>query len=76
MSWTDGETISFDNDDVVVHVRTHPRLHCIDVYYWNVNRKNHKFIGRFEDRMSEWSVRNALMENHPELGLKYTEEDE
>lgn len=76
MSWTDGETIPFDNDGVVVFVRTHPRLQCIDVYYWDVNRKNNKFIGRYSDDESEWMVRKWIMERHPELGLVYTDYDD
>ena len=66
-SWQDGETIHFDNDDIVVYVRTHPRLGCIDVYMQRLDRHNAKFLGRYEDRTSEWQLRQWLMEDHPEL---------
>lgn len=70
MGWNDGDVIGFDNDDVVVHVRVHPRLHCVDVYYWSVGRKNHKFIGRYSDDCSEWELMRYLVKAHPELGLR------
>lgn len=73
MSWIDGETIYFQNDDVVVHVRVHPRLHCIDVYYWTVGMKNHKFIGRYSMDCSVWELQNFIIEDHPELNLRLWE---
>lgn len=73
MSWTDGECVSFDNEDVVVHVKTHPRLGCIDVYYWCVGRVNHKFIGRYDDSISEWELRRTLAEDNPKLNLVFEE---
>ena len=67
MSWTDGSTLPFDNDDAVVYVRTHPRLHCVDVFVQWLDKKRPKFLGRFDDRSSEWTIMHALMEDHPEL---------
>lgn len=73
--WQDGEVLGFDNDDLVVYVKTHPRLQRIDIYVRNISKTRSRLLAYYSDDVSEWDVMRWLKEDYPELNLKIDEDE-
>ena len=58
--WPYKTPLDFEKDGVWFMVDPRPRLHAIDITMYKVGQTKGKYVGRFADDLSEWSVRDML----------------
>jgi len=71
--WPYMTSLDFEKDAVWFMVDPRPRLHAIDIMMYKVGQTKGKYVGRFADDLSEWSVRDMLRK---EFGLSEDDDDE
>lgn len=66
--WKNGpKAFYFNNDTIIFLVILRPRKHLLDVYRLDEGKKGKKYVTSYPDNVSEWTVKNWIMEENPEL---------